>query len=117
MTAPQVRAAATNIGSAVAGAVAAVGFMSSHSVDMYAIWNQLNVVVADITKLIAMVTPFATVAYGVYNTTLKKRISDMTNDPQVKGVVTTQAIAESPTLKDEPKVVSTAEQLPPAAKV
>jgi len=117
MSAPQVRAAALSVGSAFAGAVAAIGFMSSHSVDLYAIWDQVNVVVGDITKLIAMVTPIGAAVWGVYTNTVSKRVADMTNDPQVKGVVTTPEIANSAALKDEPKVVSTAAQLPPEAKV
>lgn len=117
MSAPQVRAAATNIGSAVAGAVAAIGFMSSHAVDLYAIWDQINVVVADVTKLVAMVVPFGTAAYAVYNTTIKNRIAELTKDPGVKGVVTTTEISNSPQLADNSKVVATAAELPPAAKV
>lgn len=117
MSAPQVRAAATNIGSAVAGAVAAIGFASSHSIDLYAIWDQLNVVIADITKLIAMAAPVGTAIYAVYNTTIKKRLADMSADPGVKGVVVTAELANSPALKDEPKVVATSAELPPAAKV
>lgn len=117
MSAPQVRAAATNIGSAVAGAVAAIGFMSSHSVDLYAIWDQLNVVIADITKLVALAAPVGAAIYAVYNNTISKRLLDMKSDPQVKGVVVTTELANSPALKDEPKVVATSAELPQAARV
>lgn len=116
MNTPQVRAAATNIGSAFAGAVAAIGFMSSHSVDLYAMWDQLNVVIADITKLVAMAAPIGTAVYAVYNTTIAKRLLDIKSDPQVKGVVTTAELANSPALKDEPKIVATAAELPQAAR-
>lgn len=117
MSTLQIRAAATNIGSAAAGAIAAVGFMTTHSVDLYAVWNQLNTVVGDITKLVMMLTPLATAGYAVYNTTFKKRMAEMASEPQVKGIVTTTEVANSPTLKDEPKVVATSAELPPAAKV
>lgn len=114
----QVRAGAVNIASAVAGATAAVGFMSTHTVDLYAVWNQLNVVFADLTKLVMMVTPLATAAYAVYSTTMKNRIADLAKEPDIKGIVTTPTLANAtPVLAASDKVVATSSELPPAAKV
>lgn len=99
--------------SAGAGAVAAVSFAASHSVDLYAIYDQLNVVIADITKLSGMVIPLATGAYAAYKATTKSKLLDLSKDPDVKGVVTTPALAAS--IPDN-KVVSTAAAMPQAAQ-
>lgn len=111
---PQVRTGLTHAGTAIGGAVAAVGFLSQHQVDLYAAWNALNVIVADITKFLALITPIATAAYGVYKTSTTQRLNDLAKNPDVKAIVTTPAIADS---IDSNKVVSTADQVPPAAKV
>lgn len=83
---PQIRTGVTHLGTAFAGAVAAVGFMSSHSVDVYAIWDQLNVIVADVTKFIALITPLATGAYGVYKATTKQKMLDIAADPKAPAI-------------------------------
>lgn len=73
---PQVRTGLTHTGTALGGAVAALSFASSHSVDLYAIMDQLNVVVADITKLVALITPLATGAYGIWRSSNKNTLVD-----------------------------------------
>ena len=113
---PLVRTGMVHAGSAIGGGIAVIAFMSSHKVDLYSIWDQLNVVVADITKLIAVATPIATGAYGIWKTTIGQRLVDLSKNPDIKGIVTTQAIANSPALVDAPKVQTTAEALPSAAK-
>ena len=100
---PQVRTGLTHVGTALGGAIAAVGFMSSHSVDIYAIWDQLNVVIASVTKFIALVTPIATGAYGVYKATTKQKLIDIAADPKAA-----QAAAEIPPTKN---VVAVADAL------
>jgi len=110
---PQVRTGLTHTGTAIGGAVAALSFASSHSVDLYAIMNQLNVVVADITKLIALVTPIATGAYGVWQASTKSRLNDLAQNPDIKGIVTTPEIAVT---VPSPKVVSTAAAMPELAQ-
>lgn len=95
------------------GAVAMLGFASSHSIDLYAIWDQLNVVVADVTKLVAMVTPLATAAYGVYRTSTAKRMEDLAKNPDVKGIITTPKLADA---VDSNKVVASNAELPTEAK-
>ena len=86
---PQVRTGLTHFGTALGGAIAAIGFMSSHGVDLYAIWDQLNVVVAAVTKLVALVTPVATAAYGVYKASTKSKLLDIIKDPKAPGVAET----------------------------
>lgn len=79
---PKIRTGLTHLATAFAGGVAAVGFLSSHSVDLYAVWDQLNVVVAGVTKLVALLTPIATGAYGVYKATTKQNLLDIAADPK-----------------------------------
>lgn len=79
---PKLRTGLTHLSTAIAGAIAAVGFLSSHSVDLYALWDQLNVVVADVTKFVALVTPLATGAYGIYKSTTKQQLTDIAADPK-----------------------------------
>lgn len=110
---PQVRTGVTHLGTALGGAIAAISFMSSHSVDLYAIVDQVNVVIKAITQLVAIVTPFVTAAYGIYRTTTKARLEDLAKNPDIKGIVTTQAIAAS---IPSAKVMSTAAELPKEAQ-
>lgn len=79
---PQVKTGLTHAGTAVGGAVAAVAFLSQHQVDLYAAWNQLNTIVAEVTKLVALVTPIITGAYGVYRTSTSVRLKEVVNDPK-----------------------------------
>ena len=77
----------------------AVGFLSQHAVDLYAVWNQLNETFASITKLLAMVTPIATAAYAVYKSaSTKQKMQDVLADPEAPKIaqalpVTPQAVA------------------------
>ncbi len=109
----KVKTGLTHAGTAVAAAYATFAFVADNKVDLYAIWDQLNVVIAQITKFIALVTPMATAAYGVYRSTAGARIAELTEDPRVKGIVTTSAIADA---SSSNKVQSTAADLPAAAK-
>lgn len=101
---PQVRTGITHAATATGGAIAAIGFMSSHSVDIYAMWNQLNVVIADVTKLLALVTPFATAAYGIYKASTAQKLADVIADPKAPEIaahmpVTPQVEAVADALK------------------
>jgi len=103
-TIAQVRTGVGHAGSAVGGAVAAIAFMSSHSVDLYALWNQLNEIVAAITKFVALVTPFATAAWGVYKASTQQKLADLVADPNTVEVaeampVTPQVAAIADALK------------------
>lgn len=111
---PQVKTGLTHLGTAVGGAVAVLAFVSEHKVDLYAVWDQLNVVIAAITQLVAIAAPIATTIYGIYRTSTKARVAELATDPLVKGVVTVPELATS--IKND-KVQGTAGELPPAAKV
>lgn len=110
---PMVRSGALHAASAFAGGIAAVSFAASHSVDLYTIYDQLNTTIADLTKLIGIVTPFASGAYAVYKATTKSKLEDIAKDPAVKAVITTPAVAAA---IPSDKVVTSVAELPPAAK-
>lgn len=81
-----------------------LAFMSSHSVDVYAIWDQLNVVVAQISKLVALITPLATGAYGVYKASTANKLADVVADPKAVEIaeempVTPKTVAVANALK------------------
>lgn len=78
----RLRTGLLHAGSVSSGAIAATALLSQHSVDLYAIWNQLNTIVADITKLIALVSPLATMAYGVYKAGTAQKLADVVKDPK-----------------------------------
>lgn len=108
-----IKVAITHAGTAIGGAVAAIAFMTSNQVDLYAAYNQLNVVIAEVGKLVAILTPIATGAYAAYQATFKKRVEQLAQDNAVKGVVVEEKIASA--IASE-KVVATAQALPPEAK-
>lgn len=100
----QVRVGITHAGTAIGGMLAAVMFLSTRKVDLYAIFDQLNAVVASITTLIGLVTPLATAAYGVYKASTKQKLEDIIADPKAVEIaaalpVTPQAEAVANALK------------------
>lgn len=104
---PQVRTGLTHAGTAAGGFIAAVGFLSSHSVDIYAVWNQLNVVIAEITKLVALATPLVTAGYAVYKASTKQKLIDIAADPKAPEIaetmpVTPQTVAVAEALTKQP---------------
>lgn len=78
----QVKTGLTHLGTFMGGLLAAVTFLASSQADLYAIWNQLNVVVVAITTLFAMAIPILTTAYGVYRTALGPRLTEIIADPK-----------------------------------
>ena len=94
----------THLGIAGATAFATAGWMASHAVDLYAAWNQLNVVIAEVTKLISTVTPLILAIYGIWRSMPKPRIAEIANDPDaIKAAkempVTPQTVALGDALK------------------
>lgn len=92
-----------HVASVAAGALAAGTFTASHSVDLYGIYNQLNVVVADITKLLALVAPIASGGYAIYKATTKQVLCDAVSDPK--------SVEVAKEIPPTPKVVAVAEAL------
>lgn len=111
---PKVRTAVTHAGTALGGGVAVALWAASNSVDLYAIVNQFNVVVTEVSKFVALLTPFATAAYGVYKASTKQKLIDLRADPEFKGAVVSPELAAA---VPGPKVVSSVAELPVAAKV
>jgi hypothetical protein len=102
---PRVRTAVTHAGTAFGGALAAAMFLSTRGVDLYAIFNQFNVVVADVVKLIGLVAPLVTTAYGVYKAGTRQKFDDILADPLSPAIaremaVTPQAVAVGNALKE-----------------
>lgn len=92
----QIRTAITHAGTGIGGMIAATAFLAQHKVDLYAIWDQMNVVVASVAKLIAMVTPIATGAYAVYKSAPGQKLLDLLTDDPVKTVAAAQALPVTP---------------------
>jgi hypothetical protein len=101
---PRIRTALTHAGTALGGAVAVGTFLSTKHVDLYAIWDQVNSIVAAVTTLIATVTPIATTAYGIYKAGTAQKLKDIVADPQAPKIasempVTPQTVAVAEALK------------------
>ncbi len=104
MSAPQLRTGLTHAGTAIGSAVAMAAWMSTHKVDLYAIWDQLNGIVTGITTLVATVTPVATALYGVYKASTAQKLADIVADPAAPKIaaempVTPEAVAVANALK------------------
>lgn len=110
----QWRSLGLHAASAMGGGIAVLSFAASHSVDLYAIVNQLNVVVAEVSKLVALVVPVLSAGYGVYKATTRSKLIDIARDPEVKGVI----VADQALATDVPsnKVQSSIASLPADAK-
>lgn len=107
MQQPQVRTIALHAASVLGGAYAALAFASSHAVDLYALVDQLNVVVSDVMKFIAMVTPIAAGAWATYKDRTRGKILDViAADPENKVVSPKNADIPSP------RVTATTAELP-----
>jgi hypothetical protein len=63
-------------------------FMASRGGDITAPLNQVNVVVADVTKLIALAMPLILGGYQIIRAaSTKARVDDAQSDPKVEGVI------------------------------
>lgn len=89
----QIKMILSHGGAIISASLATLLWTASHGVDLYAIVDQVNTVVADVTKLALSVSTFAAAAYGVYRTALKPLLNDVAAQPEVKGIVTTPAVA------------------------
>lgn len=104
MTKAQLRTIGLHAMSAGAGGVAVISFAASHSVDIYAVFDQLNVIAADVIKFVGLITPLITAAIGVYKASTKEKIVDVLADPAAPDIakqlpVTREAINLSTALR------------------
>lgn len=111
---PQVRTGLLHGATFSGGFLAAIAFMASHKVDLYAAYDQLNVVIKDFQVLLGILGPLASGLYGIWKATTANKLIDISADPAVKGVITTQALAVA---VPSDKVQATVGALPPAAQV
>lgn len=101
---PKVRDVGLHVGTALTTATAMALWFSSHSVDLYAIMDQFNVVVKDIAKLMSTVGVFATAAAAAWKATQKESAKDVAATGAM--VVTSPAIAAA--TPEQPNIVSSA---------
>jgi hypothetical protein len=104
---PVVRTIITHVGTASGTALAVALAVASQPQVVYEVVNQVNVVVVEVTKLVALVTPLATLAFGAWKATTKSKIQDLEQDKRVQGVVAPAFAVEL-----GPKVVATAAEVP-----
>jgi hypothetical protein len=77
MSNPVLRTASLHAATFVGGMTAAIAFMASHAVDLYSIYDQLNTTIADISKLLAVLLPIVSGAYGAYRATTASKVQDI----------------------------------------
>lgn len=106
MKAPQWRTLGLHAGTAVGAATAMLLFTASHSVDLYAVVDQVNVVAREVGKLITIVGPLITAGIGVWKASTPQKIADIAKDPDVKGIITTPALADVPIAKVQASVAA-----------
>lgn len=84
----------THLVAIIATVVATASWSASHGIDLYAIYGQINTIIAEIAKLIATVTPILTMIYGIYRSQPQNRIAEIAADP--KAVEAAKTIAPTP---------------------
>lgn len=114
MWAPSWKTIALHAASAIGGGVAVLGFAASHSVDLYALVDQVNVVIREVGKLAAIAAPIISGAIAVWRSTPKAKLQDLAADPDFKGAIVAPALASA---VPSNKVVDKVQELPAAAKV
>ena len=107
MQTPQVRTLALSGGQFITGAIAAIAFMSSRSVDLYAAWDQFYSGIKLIIGAWAIAGPVAIGAYAVYKSSTSQKLHDVLQDPgAVKAAeslpVTPGTVAVAEALKKAP---------------
>jgi hypothetical protein len=73
---------ASNVVGLLSAAIAVTLYAASHGVDLYAIYDQMNVVFRDVLKLVSMATPFAMIGLNAYRSAPTHRISEISSDPK-----------------------------------
>lgn len=113
MWTPSWRTLALQAGTAIGSGWAVLSFASSHSVDLYAIVDQINVVVRETSKLVALATPFVTGAIAVWLSRKAPTLTDLSKASDFKGAVVSPELAQA---VPSNKVVASTAELPPAAQ-
>jgi hypothetical protein len=101
---PAVRSLALTAAQFGTGALAAIAFMSSHAIDLYAAWDQLWQGVKLIAGAWAIAGPVLIGATVAYYSTTKSKMADVVADPA-------GAAAAAQTIAPTPGVVAIADAL------
>lgn len=94
---PKLRAAGLHVGTAVSASVATAMWLSTKSVDLYALVDQFNAIVADVTKFGASVSLLVSGAIAIWKASDKSMavdVNERAKDPgsALKGVITKNTI-------------------------
>ncbi len=103
---PKVRSAGLHATTAVTASLATALWLASHNVDLYAIVDQINVLLKDFVKLATTIGALAGGAYQVWKSTDKNVVVDAAAVPGTT-VVTTPTIAKA--TPEAPNIVSNTE--------
>ena len=113
---PVIRTILLTVGTGGGAALATALFLATKGGDISALISQVNIVVVDVTKLVALAVPLVTAGYAVFRAaSTKGKIADVESDGKVEGVIVNdQKLANDL----GPKVVTPAEihMLPATAR-
>ena len=104
---PVIRTILLTVGTGGGAALATALFLATKGGDISALISQVNIVVVDVTKLVALAVPLVTAGYAVFRAaSTKAKIQDVQSDVKIEGVIVTdQKLAN----ELGPKVVTPAE--------
>jgi hypothetical protein len=111
---PQLRSGLTAAATGIGAATSAVMWLSTHSVDIYAIIDKMNTALTQAITLITTLSAIATMAISVWNARPSKKIADAVATGKVEGVVVNDPALAS---KLGPEVQTSVQQLPIAAQI
>ncbi len=85
---PVIRTVLLTVGTGGGAALATALFLATKGGDISAVIDQLNIVVVDITKLVALAVPLITAGYAVFRSaSTKSKLQDVEGDKRVEGVI------------------------------
>jgi len=85
------------------GAFAAITYMASKSVDLYAAYDHLHTAVQELMAAWAFLGPILATSYAIYKATTKQKLLDVVKDPK--------ALEVAAQITPSPQVVAVAEAL------
>lgn len=86
LTKPQVRTLALHVATFSGGAIAAISFAASKSVDLYAAYDHLYTGMHELMAAWGILLPIISGAYAVYKATTKSKLLDVLADPKAPEV-------------------------------
>lgn len=110
---PQVRSGLTALGTAIAASAATATWLSTHSVDIYAIFDKLNTAVGQVTAVVTTLGALYTMGMSVWNSRPSKKAADLISTGKVEGMIVNDPALAA---KLGPEVQTSVQDLPLAAK-